>query len=166
MVGHVSERFLPAQTDTIRSVIGVRQSSHRVIVRWAAIASLVSAALGLTACSSGPASYSGPLPQIQVQSPVETTVAWFKAVDDQNAPLALAHFAAAERDQMEWSQWGPPFRDLHCKLQSGTAASAVVYCSFAMINDPDTGMSNTSFWTVDLQHEPSGQWLINSYGQG
>jgi len=106
------------------------------------------------------------LPKIQVQSPVETTVAWFTAVNDQNAPLALAHFAPAAREQMEWSQWGQPFRHLRCSLQSATTSTAVVGCSFATINDPDTGMDNDSAWSVDLQRAQSGPWLINNYGEG
>jgi hypothetical protein len=106
------------------------------------------------------------LPQIRVQSPVKTTVAWFKAVNDQNAPLALAHFAAAERDQMEWSQWGPPFQHLRCNLQSGTSSSAIVYCSFSPITDASTGMSGDASWDVYLQREASGRWLINNCGQG
>ena len=153
-------------SDTIHSVIGVRRASQTSGVRWGAFAFLVGVALSLTACSSGPASYSGPLPQIQVQSPVETTIGWFKAVDDRNAPLALAHFAAAVRDQMKWSSWGPPFTHLHCSPQSESAKEAEVDCTYAEINDPSTGMSNQDFWDVYLQREPSGRWLINNYGQG
>lgn len=153
-------------SDTIHSVIDVRRASQTSGVRWGAFASLVGVALSLTACSSGPSSYSGPLPQIQVQSPVETTIGWFKAVDDRDAPLALAHFAAAARDQMKWSSWGPSFTHLHCSPQSESAKEAEVYCRYAEINDPGTGMSNQDFWDVYLQREPSGRWLINNYGQG
>jgi hypothetical protein len=81
-------------------------------------------------------------------------------------PLALAHFVPADREMMEWSSWGPPFTHLHCRLQSEVAASAVVGCNFAEINDPDTGMSNVSGWNVYLQQDSSGRWLINNYGQG
>jgi hypothetical protein len=160
------EKSVEPNSDTIHSVIGVRQSSLTTKLCWGPLALLVGVALSLAACSSGPSSYRGSLPQIQNQTPVATTVEWFKAVNNQNAPLALAHFAIAERGQMEWSQWGPPFWHLRCNLQSGGTTSAVVYCSFATINDPDTGMSNTSFWMVDLKRAPPGPWLITGYGQG
>jgi hypothetical protein len=107
----------------------------------------------------------GPLPTISVQPPVATTLSWFSAVNSQDMPLALAHFVPADRGMMEWSQWGPPFNNLHCSLSSEVAKDAHVLCTFDKINDPETGMSNTSFWSVYLQQEPSGRWLINSYGQ-
>jgi hypothetical protein len=123
--------------------------------------------LSFAACSTRPSSYSGSLPQIEVQSPVNTTVAWFKALNDQNASLALAHFVPADRGMMRWSQWGPPFNHLRCSLRAQTSGDqADVRCTFDDINDPDTGMSNVSFWDVYLQREPSGRWLINNYGQG
>jgi hypothetical protein len=68
---------------------------------------------------------------------------------------------------MEWSSWPLPFRRLHCSLLSPTSAtSADVNCSFAVINDPDAGMSNLSFWNVSLEKNASGRWLITAYGQG
>lgn len=66
---------------------------------------------------------------------------------------------------MEWSQWGPPFTHLHCSQSSDTATRAHVYCTFDKINDPGTGMSNVSFWSVYMQRDASGPWLISGYGQ-
>jgi hypothetical protein len=106
------------------------------------------------------------LPTIAVRSPVATTLSWFSAVNDQNKPLALAHFVPADRQMMEWSSLGPPFVRTRCSLHSASTRNAVVYCTFDDINDPGTGMSNVSFWNVYLQREPSGRWLINNYGQG
>lgn len=126
----------------------------------ASATALVGVGGGLAGCSSAPP------PPIAIQSPVATTLSWFQAVNEHNKPLALEHFVRADQGMMEWSSWGPPFSDLHCHLQSGDAKGANVYCSFATINDPDTGMSNTSFWNVYLQRQPSGRWLIDSYGQG
>jgi hypothetical protein len=123
-----------------------------------AVGALVMAGL-LASCGSGP------LPHIASEPPVATTLSWFSAVNRHNMPLALAHFLPADRGQMEWSQWGPPFTHLHCSLSSGTAKDAHVYCTFDKINDPDTGMSNVSFWSVYLQRDSSGRWLINGYGQ-
>ena len=148
-------------------MISVRLRSQHARVRWVALALLLGLTVSLSACSSGPSSYSGPLPQIEVQSPVKTTIAWFKALNNHNAPQALAHFADGERRQMEWAQWGPPFVRLHCSLQTQTTGNqAEVNCTFNDINDAAAGMSNVSFWNVYLQREPSGRWLINNYGQG
>jgi hypothetical protein len=80
-------------------------------------------------------------------------------------PLALAHFVAADREMMQWSSWPPTFRHVHCSLSSEDGTSAHVYCTFADIYDPEAGMSGDSFWSVFLQREPSGRWLINNYGQ-
>lgn len=81
-------------------------------------------------------------------------------------PLALAHFVPADRGMMQWKSWGPPFMDLHCSLRVAGATTAMVHCAFDEINDPDMGMSNTSFWDVHLQRDASGRWLIDNYGQG
>jgi hypothetical protein len=107
----------------------------------------------------------GPHPKIAIQSPVRTTEAWFAAVNAQNMPLAQAHFAPADRDQMDWSSWGQPFTHLHCSLTSRSQRSAGVNCTFSPQTDPSSGMSGDDFWTVDLVREPSGRWLITGYGQ-
>jgi hypothetical protein len=108
----------------------------------------------------------GHLPSITVQSPVRSTEAWFEAINAHNMPLAEAHFASRDRDQMKWSSWGPPFQHLHCVLSSKNSGSAVVGCSFKAIYDADAGMSGDSGWGVSLQKQSSGRWLITSYGQG
>ena len=51
-----------------------------------------------------------PAPPIAIQSPVATTVSWFRAVNDHNMPLAQEHFVSANRDMMNWSSWGPRLR--------------------------------------------------------
>jgi hypothetical protein len=138
----------------------LRRSRRRWIVALIAIVGGSSIAVAVVA------SQRGPLPKIAVQRPVATTLSWFSAVNAQNKGLALAHFVPADREMMEWSSWGPPFTHLRCSLQSGSASAAVVSCTFADINDPDAGMSNVSSWSVYLQRESSGRWLINNYGQG
>jgi hypothetical protein len=105
-------------------------------------------------------------PKIAIQPPVATTLSWFAAINAHDKPLAVAHFVPADRDMMEWSNWGEPFRDIHCSLMNSATSRASVYCKFNDINDANMGMSNVSFWTVSLQREPSGRWLINNYGQG
>lgn len=126
----------------------------------ASVAALVGVGAALPGCSSAPP------PPIAIQSPVATTLSWFKAVNAHNMPLAQEHFVRADRGMMDWASWGPAFTDLRCHLRSGHAKSANVYCSFSPITDADTGMSGDAFWDVYLQREPSGRWLINNYGQG
>jgi hypothetical protein len=104
-----------------------------------------------------------------VQSPVATAESWFAAINARKQSLALAHFAPGEYQMMEWSSWGPHFRNVHCSLLPAvpqTATSAVVRCTYDPINDPEAGMSNENFWDVYLQRTPPGHWLINNYGQG
>jgi len=105
-------------------------------------------------------------PTIAVQSPVLTTEAWFAAVNARDMPLAKAHFAPADRAQMNWSSWGQPFAHLHCSLWRHSRHSAEVNCTFATQNDPASGMSNVNFWNVQLARVASGPWLITAYGQG
>jgi hypothetical protein len=124
----------------------------------AAVAALVAVGIGLTGCGSTPP------PPIAIQPPVATTLSWFQAVNAHNMPVAQEHFVRTDRDMMNWTSWGPPFKDLHCRLSSATRSSADVYCTFATINSDD--MSNVSFWDVYLQRDQSGRWLINNYGQG
>lgn len=139
---------------------------HRRSRRLLVVASMV-AAVGLSgvACGSG-SSHGSAVPAIAVESPVATALSWFAAVNARDKPLALAHFAPADRGMMEWSSWGPPFRHLQCAQRSGSATSALVTCTVDKIDDPDVGMSNTTFWAVSLQRQPPGPWLINNYGQG
>lgn len=105
-------------------------------------------------------------PTIAVHSPVLTTLSWFQAVNAHDMALAVAHFVPADRGMMEWSSWGPPFTHIHCSARSVTTSKASVYCTFANIDYPATGMSNVSFWDVSLTRESSGPWLIDHYGQG
>jgi hypothetical protein len=102
---------------------------------------------------------------IPIQSPVASTLSWFSAVNAHNGPLAFAHFAPADRNQMDWSQWGPPFTDLHCSQRSQAKATADVYCTFAPQNDPALGLSGDYYFSFGLERVPSGRWLITGYGQ-
>jgi len=43
--------------------------------------------------------------------------------------------------------------------------NATVYCSFN--ESPSSSEGNPdSFWTISMQRNDSGGWLINNYGQG
>ena len=45
------------------------------------------------------------------------------------------------------------------------ATTASVDCAFSESQAPAVGNPD-SFWTVSLQRQPDGRWLIDSYGQG
>jgi hypothetical protein len=137
-----------------------RSLRFRIVVLVVVVASVVVATLAIRSHEKGST------PKIAVQSPVNSTLSWFAAINAHDKPLALAHFVPANRDMMEWSYWGVPFKGLHCSLMNRSTSRASVYCKFNNINDANMGMSNVSFWTVALQREPSGRWLINNYGQG
>jgi hypothetical protein len=87
----------------------------------------------------------------------------------QRQAAALAHFEPAVAEQMDWgngdtSTW-PTFSLLHCKPTSQSATTASVYCTFSESQAPAVGNPD-SFWTVDLQRQSDGRWLISNYGQG
>ena len=54
------------------------------------VVAMVVMTLVLAGCTSSAA----PRPGIAVQSPVDTTLSWFKAINENDMPLAQAHFAA------------------------------------------------------------------------
>jgi hypothetical protein len=107
----------------------------------------------------------GPPSPSDVQSPVRTTEAWFAAFNARDTPLAQAYFAPADRDQMDWSSWGQPFTDLNCSLGPHRQRLAVVNCTFATQNDPNSEMSNVDGWSVSMTRELFRRWLITTYGQ-
>jgi hypothetical protein len=143
---------------TIRSQYR-RPLRFRLAVLAVVVAGVIIASLVIRSQESGPK-------QIAIQSPVNTTLSWFAAINAHDMPLALAHFVPADRDMMKWSSWGVPFQNIHCSLMNRSTSRASVYCTFKDINDANMGMSNVSFWTVSYQREASGRWLINNYGQG
>lgn len=62
------------------------------------------------------------------------------------------------------STW-PVFSNLRCKPAGRGARTASVYCTFSESQAPAEGNPD-SFWTVYLQRQPGGRWLIDNYGQG
>jgi hypothetical protein len=130
------------------------------VPKFGAIA-MMAISLTLAGCASSAA----PLPGIAVQSPVDTTLSWFKAINENDMPLAQAHFARADRNQMEWSGLGSfSFYDLRCHLMAQAMTISSVRCTFEMHNRP-IDMVNVSYWSVYMQRKPPGPWLITGYGQ-
>lgn len=103
------------------------------------------------------------------RSPEQATVSWFYAINHKDKADAVAHFTRAAAGQMNWgngdtSTW-PVFSNLRCKPASRGARNASVYCTFSESQAPAEGNPD-SFWTVYLQRQPGGRWLIDNYGQG
>jgi hypothetical protein len=156
--------------------------------RWgvAATATLIACAVAISACgssqdstiSSTKVSLKGASPTSEradlaaassYQSPEQATLSWFYAINHKDKAAALAHFEPAVAEQMDWgngdtSTW-PTFSLLHCKPTSQSATTASVYCTFSESQAPAVGNPD-SFWTVDLQRQSDGRWLISNYGQG
>jgi len=123
---------------------------------------MVIMALVLAGCTSSTA----PLPSTAVKSPVDTALSWFKAVNENNMPLALAHFAPADRNQMEWSGLGSfSFYDLRCYVMFQAVTTSEVVCAFK-VHDPPIDLLDDTFWDISMQRKPSGPWLITGYGTG
>jgi len=103
------------------------------------------------------------------QSPEQATLSWFFAVNHKDKAAAVAHFTPAAAGDMNWgngdtSTWAT-FSALQCKQISASAVSAVVYCTFKESQAPSVGNPD-SYWTVSLERQTDGRWLINNYGQG
>jgi hypothetical protein len=123
---------------------------------------MMAISLMLAGCGNAAA----PLPRIAVKSPVDTALSWFKAVNENNMPLALAHFAPADRSQMEWSDVGSfSFDDLRCHVMVQATRTSQVECAFKVHNPPIDLLDDT-FWDISMQRKPFGPWLITGYGTG
>lgn len=138
--------------------------------KWsmAAGAALIAGVMAVSGCSSPP----GPKVSAAAlyQSPRQATLSWFYAINHKDKADATAHFTHAAAGQMDWgngdtSMW-PTFSALHCQhAVSPSATTASVYCTFSESDAPAVGNLD-SFWTVYLQRQPDGRWLIDNYGQG
>jgi hypothetical protein len=99
---------------------------------------------------------------------VQAARSWFAAINSKNNAAAVAHFAPAAADMMEW-YGGPPawptFSALRCEQVSGGAATASVLCTFHESQAASVG-NPVSFWTIDLNRQTDRRWLITNYGQG
>jgi hypothetical protein len=134
--------------------------SHIRRLPWLVI--VLAGGLALTGCLSGSSASSGPTAK-------SAAYAWFRTVNAKNLTAAQAHFAVADRNQMDWGEgdvadW-PTFSDVNCKTSSSSTYYATVFCSFKesaapLAGNPDTG------WALAFQRQKSGPWLITGYGQG
>lgn len=120
-------------------------------------------AIEVTGASGG--SLSGPTPK--VQSPTDTALAWFAAIDEKNFPVAVGHFVSSARTMMNWADFGSvSYSNVHCTLRSQTETQAVVLCMFVVHAPSGEPSGGASFWTVEMERNGDGPWLIDNYGQG
>jgi hypothetical protein len=103
------------------------------------------------------------------QSPVQAALSWFYALNHKDMAAAAAHFEPSRAFMMTAGYGGvsawPNFSALHCRQISAWGNTAVVLCTFNESGGlPGTQQDN--FWTVDLDQQPDGRWLITNYGQG
>lgn len=137
-----------------------RRLGHSSQAVW--VAGILATGLLVQACDSAKA------PTIPTQSPVQTAVSWFDAINARNLPLAKAHFAAADRDQMDWSSselHASKFSGVRCNATEQGDTTATVRCTFNPMDTP-RDMKNVTFWSIDMEQTPPGPWLITNYGQG
>jgi hypothetical protein len=103
------------------------------------------------------------------QSSEQATLSWFYAMNHKDMTAAVSHFAPAAAYMMTDGYGGasawPTFSELHCRLISTYGTTASVLCTFKELHsEPGTQVDN--FWTVELQRQPDGRWLITNYGTG
>lgn len=137
-----------------------------VTSRRSALAILV-AALLLSACGpTGQAAARNSTPSL---SPTQTALAWFQAINTDNAGAAKKLFLPSQRDQIAWMEQPAAdqstFSNIHCKKMKGTEVRANVLCTFVESASPTEGNPDT-FWTISFSLSKTHKWLISNYGQG
>src|SRR5580693_7279091 len=89
-----------------------------------------SAAIVLSGWSSAAAAAAKSAPP---RTPVQTALAWFRAIEAKNAPKAESYFPPRQRSLTEWVTGyvskGKPFTDVHCRSEGQKASTANVYCT-------------------------------------
>ena len=108
-------------------------------------------------------------PVASFATPLQAALSWFAAVNAKDRAAAVAHFLPARANEMNWgggdtATWST-FTGVRCQTTSQAAASAAVYCSFTESASPSEGNPDSS-WTVWLDRQPDGRWLIEDYGNG
>lgn len=102
-------------------------------------------------------------------TPVQTALAWFRAIDAKDRPAVLASFASGFASSTSWHYWGvdawPTFSSVRCKPGTETARRATVLCTFSESQASSVG-NPAGFWSISFLRDVHGRWLIVNYGQG
>ncbi len=143
----------------------MRKLRHPIALFVVAVLVVIGIGVGVNASSWN--GWNGPLPRIAVQSPVDTAVSRFRALNEHDMPYIVAAFWPSDRETAETSGVGSslPFEDVHCHLETQSATTSAVRCTFQVANSVNTPMQNVTYFSVDMQRKPSGPWLITDYGQ-
>ena len=138
----------------------------------------VAALLPLVLAGCGGSGSNSVSPRVAMQSPEATALSWFSSINTHNMPLAVAHFAPADKGQMDWADFDSvSFSNVRCSLVSqseskqlfqnrSSQASASVMCTFVPHAPSGDPALSDAFWTVYMKRSSSGPWLISSYGTG
>lgn len=133
-------------------------------LRWAGIAIAVLSSVFVAGCGSGPA------PTVAAQSPVDTAYSFLQAMGNGDQALMNTYLVPERRTGvLSDPPPGDEFQNLHCRPTSdyvNTATAVVVACEFD-VREVWGGFSAGHYpWTVSLQRQPPGPWLIDNYGAG
>ena len=97
---------------------------------------------------------------------VQTASAWLSAINSKDAPLAASYVQA--RNAMDWdngvtADW-PTFSDVSCSPLTSLDVhnDAKVNCVFNESGSPGTQLDG--FWTILLDRQPDGEWLVTDWG--
>jgi hypothetical protein len=105
----------------------------------------------------------------QVETPSHVALAWFKTINANDVRAADKLFAPAQRSQISWMKEPASdqstFTDVQCHTTRRTATFAAALCTFVESASPTEGQP-VSFWSVEFKKGPTGNWLIDNYGQG
>ena len=96
-------------------------------------------------------------------------MAWFHAINTNDAASARAKFAPQDVQMLDWMRGDASqtstFSNIRCQDTVKTKSSAAVHCIFKESYSPTMGNPDT-FWNISMVRGPKGTWLINNYGQG
>ena len=132
--------------------------------KWLSVLAL---AIGLAVAGCG----IGPAPSVAVQSPPDTAYSFLQAMGNGDQARMNTYLVPSRRNTD--SQGDPPpadeFRNLRCSLvadHAGTDTAVVVACDFDVREDWSGFSAGHCAWTVSLQRQPPGPWLIDNWGAG
>jgi hypothetical protein len=114
---------------------------------------------------------------VDMQSAVDTAQAFLQVMGDGDQALMNAYLVPSLRSEYTadpWMDTPPPhrFQNLDCRFVSERwgshipGASVIVGCEFDVRMDRYGRTGGHIAWTVSLQRQPPGPWLVDNYGAG
>jgi hypothetical protein len=108
---------------------------------------------------------------IVVPPPVDTAVYFLRAMGSGDVALMNTYLVPGRREGA-WNELPPAdeFQNVKCHAVAGyvtTATAAVVACDFDVRKEWGGFPAGAHpGWTVSLQRQPPGPWLVDNYGEG